>query len=56
MRVKQSEMVKKSSGDDKTVLFPDDLTLAESEFPRDGAATEKVLVPMLVSTLGTKSG
>ena len=38
------------------LLFPADLTLIWSGFHGVGVATEKVLVPTFVLTLGTKSG
>ena len=48
---KEGKHVKKSSGDGEIVLCTTGLTLTRSEFQRVGAATEKALVPMFVSTL-----
>ena len=35
-------------------MFPADLMITASEFHKVGAATKKALIPMFVSTLGTK--
>ena len=44
-----------SSHDGEIMLFPTELMLTGIEFQRVGAATEKALVQIFVSTLGIKS-
>ena len=55
--LRRVSVVKKMSSDDGNIInkYPTDLTLTGSEFQRVVAATKKAVVPVLISTLTTKS-